>query len=274
VVLVWLGWTASVQLSIVNVINYATAPFSRFDVGFLSCRAADGDHRRLHAALRDPDRARRVLRLLCPFGALQELLGELAKALRIPQWNPPVALERRLWWGKYIAAGTVLFLVLTQIDPTGATLEIEPFKTAITTKFTRAWPFVVYASALLMIGLFSERAYCRFLCPLGGILATLDRFHLINRLKRRPNAAARAAVRTRLSRRAIVPSGKIVTSNAFQCLDCQVEYFDDKRCPPLVRQVKLRSDKPIHRHGAQCVTIRTPTAAALSASSRASPVCR
>ena len=46
-------------------------------------------------------------------------------------------------------------------------------KTAITTKFTRAWPFVLYAAALLTIGLFSERAYCRFLCPLGGVLAVL-----------------------------------------------------------------------------------------------------
>src|SRR5262249_756519 len=33
VVLVWLGWTAGVQLSIVNVINYLMAPFNRFDIG-------------------------------------------------------------------------------------------------------------------------------------------------------------------------------------------------------------------------------------------------
>src|SRR5258708_12488035 len=26
---------------------------------------------------------------LCPFGALQELLGQLSRALRVPQWNPP-----------------------------------------------------------------------------------------------------------------------------------------------------------------------------------------
>ena len=33
-VLVWLGWTAGVQLSIVNVMNYVMAPFSHFDIGF------------------------------------------------------------------------------------------------------------------------------------------------------------------------------------------------------------------------------------------------
>jgi hypothetical protein len=34
VVLVWLGWIAGVQLSIVNVINYVQAPFRGFDIGF------------------------------------------------------------------------------------------------------------------------------------------------------------------------------------------------------------------------------------------------
>ena len=46
--------------------------------------------------------------------------------------------------------------------------------------------------------------------------------------------------------RAIQPTGKIVTSECFQCLDCQVEYYDEKRCPPLARAAKLRRDpKPI-----------------------------
>src|SRR5438105_5296752 len=34
VVLVWLGWTAGVQLSIVNVVNYLRAPFSHVEIGY------------------------------------------------------------------------------------------------------------------------------------------------------------------------------------------------------------------------------------------------
>ena len=120
IVLVWLGWTAGVQLSIVNVMNYAMAPFNHFDIGFY-----------LAEPLMVIVAAYTLLSVmligrgvfcgwLCPFGALQELLGQLSRALRVPQWNPPAALERRLWWGKYIAAATVLVLVLTQIDPSGA----------------------------------------------------------------------------------------------------------------------------------------------------------
>ncbi len=242
VVLVWLGWTAGVQLSIVNVMNYIMAPFNHFEYGFYLAEplmVIVAGYTLLSVVLI----GRGVFcGWLCPFGALQELLGQLSRALRIPQWNPPAALEKRLWWGKYIAAATVLLLVLTQVDPSGATLEIEPFKTAITSKFTRAWPYVLYAGALLAIGLFSERAYCRFLCPLGGVLAFLDRLHLLNLLKRRPECGNPCHLCERSCPvRAIERTGKIITAECFQCLDCQVEYYDDKRCPPLVQATKLRA---------------------------------
>jgi NosR/NirI family transcriptional regulator, nitrous oxide reductase regulator len=242
VVLVWLGWTASAQLSIVNVMNYMMAPFNHFDIGFYLAEP-------LIVIIAAYTLVSVVLigrgvfcGWLCPFGALQELLAQASRALRIPQWSPRPALEKRLWLGKYIAAVAVLVLVLTQVDPSGATLEIEPFKTAITSKFTRAWPYVTYAVALLAIGLFSERAYCRFLCPLGGVLAILDRLHLINLLKRRPECGSPCHLcEHSCPVRAIEPTGKIATAECFQCLDCQVEYYDDRRCPPLVQAARLQS---------------------------------
>ena len=241
VVLVWLGWTAGVQLSIVNVVNYLRGPFNHVELGFYLTEPLMiiiAGYTLISVVLI----GRGVFcGWLCPFGALQEVLGQLSKALRVPQWDPPVALEKRLWMGKYIAAAVVLTLVMTHIDATGASLEIEPFKTAITTRFTRAWPYVLYAGALLAIGLFSERAYCRFLCPLGGVLALLDRLHLLNLLARRPECGSPCHLCERgCPVRAIEPTGKIVTSECFQCLDCQVEYYDDTRCPPLVRAARLR----------------------------------
>jgi polyferredoxin len=248
IILVWLGWTAGAQLSIVHVMNYVMAPFKHFEIGFY-----------LAEPLMIIIAGYTLISLLligrgvfcgwlCPFGALQELLGQVSRALGVPQWNPSHALEKRLWMGKYIAAATVLLLVMTEIDPSGATIEIEPFKTAITSKFTRAWPYLIYAGALLAIGLFSERAYCRFLCPLGGVLAALDRLHLLNLLKRRPECGNPCHLCERSCPvRAIEPSGEIKTSECFQCLDCQVVYYDDKRCPPLVWAAKLRAEekKPV-----------------------------
>ena len=47
------------------------------------------------------------------------------------------------------------------------------------------------AMALVGIGMFTERAYCRFLCPLGGVLALLDRLACLNKedVQRGPCAA-------------------------------------------------------------------------------------
>src|SRR5207237_5380304 len=145
VVLVWLGWTAGVQLSIVNVMNYLSAPFLNLDVGVYLAEP-------LMVIIAGYTLVSLVLigrgvfcGWLCPFGALQELLGQLSRALGVPQWNPSAALEKRLWMGKYIAAAAVLALVMTEIDPSGATIEIEPVKTAITSNFTRAWHDLPYA---------------------------------------------------------------------------------------------------------------------------------
>jgi transcriptional regulator of nitric oxide reductase len=245
IVVVWLGWTAGAQLSIVNVINYIRGPFAAVDIGFylaepLMVMLA------VYTLLSVVLIGRGVFcGWLCPFGALQELLGQIARGLGVPQWNPSAAIEKRLWLGKYVAAVVVLVLALTSLDPSGASTEIEPFKTAITSKFTRAWPYVLYAGALLALGLFSERAYCRFLCPLGGLLAVLDRLHLINLLKRRPECGNPCHLCERSCPvRAIEPSGRIVTAECFQCLDCQVEYYDEARCPPLARAAKLRGGVP------------------------------
>jgi NosR/NirI family transcriptional regulator, nitrous oxide reductase regulator len=243
VTLVWLGWAAGAQLSIVNVINYIQAPFRGFDVGVY-----------LAEPLMVMIAAYTVVSLLvigrgvfcgwlCPFGALQELLAQVSRALGVPQWNPSPALEQRLWMGKYIAAAAVLALALLPGDWAGSATELEPFKTAIISKFTRAWPYVAYAAILLAIGLFSERAYCRFLCPLGGVLAALDRLHLLDLLKRRPECGNPCHLCERSCPvRAIVPSGKIITAECFQCLDCQVEYYDDERCPPLVQAARRRDE--------------------------------
>src|SRR4051812_29635344 len=82
---------------------------------------------------------------------------------------------------------------------------------------------------------------------LAGLLAALDRLHLIDLLKRRPECGSPCHLCERSCPvRAIAPTGKIVMSECFQCLDCQVEYYDDKRCPPLVWAAKLRAEaKPV-----------------------------
>ena len=234
--LVWIGWTVSAQLSIVHLINYLKAPFAGLEIGFYLAEP-------LIVILSVYTVISLVLLgrgvfcgWLCPFGALQELLAQISRALKLPQWNPGDSIQRKLWMAKYVALGVILLLVVFAPDAATVAEEIEPFKTAITAIFVRGWPYVIYAVALLIIGLFTERAFCRFLCPLGAGLAILDRLHLFELLKRRPECGNPCHLCERSCPvRAIESSGKIVMAECFQCLDCMVEYHDDKRCPPLAK---------------------------------------
>jgi NosR/NirI family nitrous oxide reductase transcriptional regulator len=121
---------------------------------------------------------------LCPFGALQELTNQIARKLRIPQWTLPWGLHERLWPIKYMIFLGLFGVSLMSIEQAEHLAEVEPFKTAIVLKFVRAWPFVAYALALLAAGLFVERFYCRYLCPLGAALAIPARMRMFDWLKR------------------------------------------------------------------------------------------
>jgi len=239
-VVVWEGWIASGQLSILNVVNYMEAPFRHFEFGFYLAEPLIVMIV-IYTAISLVLLGRGVFcGWLCPFGALQELLAQLSRAIGMPQWNPPESVQKYLWLGKYVSAALILGLAALGVDMWSRVAEVEPFDTAITSHFTRAWPYVFYACALLMIGLFTERAYCRFLCPLGGVLALAGRLHLVDLLKRRPQCGSPCHLcENSCPVKAISVTGKIKTAECFQCLDCQVEYFDDQRCPPLAAIRKI-----------------------------------
>jgi NosR/NirI family nitrous oxide reductase transcriptional regulator len=79
---------------------------------------------------------------------------------------------------------------------------------------------------------------------LGGVLALAGRLHLVDLLKRRPECGSPCHLcENSCPVKAISYTGKINTAECFQCLDCQVEYFDDHRCPPLAA-ARRRAIKP------------------------------
>ena len=169
---------------------------------------------------------------LCPFGALQELLNKLARAARLPQRDVPFAVQRRLWFVKYAVAAGVLGLAAYSMTMATTAAEVEPFKTAITMKFQRTWPYVAYGGALLLVGLFVERAFCRYLCPLGAVLALGGKLRQFAPLKRRAECGSPCHLCERhCPIQAIEPTGKINMTECFYCLDCQVVYYDTHACP-------------------------------------------
>ena len=113
--------------------------------------------------------------------------------------------------------------------------EIEPFKTAIVLRFMREWYYVLFAVVLLGVGLFIERFYCRYLCPLGAALAIPGRLTMFDWLKRYRNCGDPCHLCAQdCMVQAITPMGDINPNECLHCLHCQVMYFDDRVCPVMI----------------------------------------
>jgi NosR/NirI family nitrous oxide reductase transcriptional regulator len=112
--LFWLGWYATAQISVVNILTFTEALRTDFRWDYF---------------LMDPlvfilwfSVAASMLfwgrgafcGWLCPFGALQELSNRAARALRVPQIRVPFGLHQRLWPIKYMRLFQKYFMQPTQ----------------------------------------------------------------------------------------------------------------------------------------------------------------
>lgn len=186
---------------------------------------------------------------LCPFGALQELLNKAARKAGIKQIAVPFGLHERLWPIKYVLFLAIFALSLHSILYAFWAAEVEPFKTVVTLKFMRTWPFVVYACILLFAGLFIERFFCRYLCPLGAALAIPARLRMFEWLKRRHQCGKECRIcATKCIVQAIHPDGHINPNECIHCLNCQILFNDETVCPPLKARAQRRN---AHRNAMQ-----------------------
>ncbi|TCZ56015.1 regulatory protein NosR [Roseicella aquatilis] len=241
--LVWLGWYANAQLSVVNVITFTNSLLTGFSWNYfltaplifvLWCGVA--------AALVFWGRGV-FCGWLCPFGALQELLANVAQKLKVPQWTLPWGLHERLWPIKYVIFLGLFGLSLHSVALAEQAAEVEPFKTAIILKFVRDWPFTLYAIGLLTAGLFVERFFCRYLCPLGAALAIPGRLRTFEWLKRWSECGSPCQ---RCARecpvQSIHPEGNINPNECIYCMHCQELYRAEDRCPHNI-QLRLKRQK-------------------------------
>ncbi|MBZ0163515.1 MAG: NosR/NirI family protein [Notoacmeibacter sp.] len=239
--LVYLGWYANAQLSVVNLMALGNSLATGFNWdAFLMDPLTFLLWFSVAAALLFWGRGA-YCGWLCPFGALQELLNRVAKLLHIPQWTLPWGLHERLWAVKYLIFLGLFALSLVSLPMAERFAEVEPFKTAIILKFDRAWPFVTFAAALLGAGLFIERFYCRYLCPLGAALAIPGRLRMFDWLKRYPECGRPCQTcANECFVQAIAPTGEIQPNECLYCLHCQVLYQSETKCPVVIKKTKSR----------------------------------
>jgi polyferredoxin len=174
---------------------------------------------------------------------MQEFAGKLARYARLPQLKFSAVVDARLKYLKYVA----LALIVVTAGATDALVELEPFKTAITLNFVRAWPYVAYAVALLVANAFVHKFFCRYLCPLGASLALLGRFRLLNWIPRRGECGTPCQTcRHRCEYQAIKPGGQVVYAECFQCMDCVVIHESEQKCAPRLMALKRARTITIH----------------------------
>ncbi|MCC7283027.1 MAG: regulatory protein NosR [Acetobacteraceae bacterium] len=242
----WLGWYIGAQLSVVNVLTFVNAVLTGFRWEFF---LVDPMAFILWSAV-----AVALLFLgrgvfcgwLCPFGALQEFANAVSRRAGIVQLRVPFLLHERLWPLKYIIFLGLLALSLQSLEGALPWTEVEPFKAAILLRVERrpgalTW-VLLYLAVLFVAALFVERAFCRYLCPLGAALAIPARMRMFEWLRRRAACGTQCQICARnCPVQAIHPDGHINPNECIHCLGCQVNYYDDRTCPPLMERRRRRA---------------------------------
>lgn len=179
---------------------------------------------------------------LCPFGALQEFAHHAGRMLRLPQWRPPPVWDRRLKVGPWLSLGGLVAISLIAPDKTETAVEIEPFKTALTTLFQREWYFVAYAVFWILLATVTFKGFCRYMCPLGAAMALGGLLRTRNWIPRRAECGSPCQLcQVRCPYGAIGRTGRIRYSECFQCLDCVAIHDDATQCVPRVLAYRKRS---------------------------------
>ena len=179
---------------------------------------------------------------LCPYGAMSEIAYKFARAVGLKrfQFKLPMRWHNRMKWVKYGVFVGLLAASFYSMGLAEKLAELEPFKTTfLVGVWNRSWPFVLYWSALLVLSLFMERPFCKYLCPLGASLAIPSTFRFFG-LKRKAECTSCHACAAGCGPQAIDERGVIDQRECLLCLDCQILYYDSHACPPLSQERKSR----------------------------------
>jgi NosR/NirI family nitrous oxide reductase transcriptional regulator len=94
---------------------------------------------------------------------------------------------------------------------------------------------VVHAGVWLVLGLFLFKGFCRYVCPLGAVMALGGLLRGRDWIERRAECGSPCQLcKVRCRYGAIKATGKIDYSECFQCLDCVQIIDDPKQCVPRI----------------------------------------
>jgi polyferredoxin len=168
---------------------------------------------------------------LCPLGALQEFFGMIGKAIW-PHKRPqvPAAIDKPARYLKY-----VVLAVFAVWSWQAAALVIRPYDPWVAwMHLSSAEVFAEFSIGLAVLGvslvgsIVYERFFCKYLCPMGGLLGAISRFSLF-KVRRNETTCIDCGlcdkacpVNIKVSEVAVVESAECINCN--ECVDaCPVK---------------------------------------------------
>ncbi len=161
---------------------------------------------------------------VCPFGALQDALSWIRTRLRVPEVRVPERLDRVLRYGRYVVLTLILYKTATTVTLMFA--DIDPYRTLFSLEwlfdFNPAEHLTAYVAVLVVVvgSLLVERAWCRYLCPLGGAISLLGNLSLL-RIRREAATCKDCALCERpCPVKLNVAKAETISSDCIGCLAC------------------------------------------------------
>ena len=152
---------------------------------------------------------------ICPLGSLGEWLYGLRRRITTAKWEPAATVARYLTWGR--AAIFMLVLFMSWQTKSIWFENIDPYKAIFHMNVESAVSAAIILGFVLM-SFAVERAWCRWLCPLGIFNSVVGKFSFF-KIRRNDTACIHCGACSRACPTRI-PVEKLMTVDDDRCVGC------------------------------------------------------
>lgn len=165
----------------------------------------------------------------CPLGTLQEWIGKLGKKLLGKRYGKliPQAVDRVLRYLRYVVLAVVVYQ--TAVTVKLVFVEVDPYY-ALFNFFTGevAWTAILVLVSVMVLSLFVERPWCKYLCPYGALLGLFNLIRVFPIRRREESCINCKKCDVACPMQIKVSTGKVVRDH--QCISCH-ECLSGVACP-------------------------------------------